>query len=167
MTGEDRGIDRQGIYISPETAEQEAVPEELNADLVGDYRFPDPRRRRVAAWIYTGLAAGLLAATFISPRPWWIGGIVAAGLAVWHWLAAWPLEIDQEEALAIAASRVEFPVGHASAAVSFAGVRARPRWQVIVYSAENPPTRRALVQLDAVDGSAVGDIYSEAIEGSG
>ena len=92
MTGEDRGIDRQGIYISPETAEQEAVPDELNADLVGDYRFPDPRRRRVAAWIYAGLAAGLFGATLTSPRPWWIGGVVAAILAVWHRLAAWPLE---------------------------------------------------------------------------
>lgn len=166
MSGEDRGIDRQGIYISPETAEKEAVPDELNADLVGDYRFPDPRRRRAAAWIYTVLAAGLFVAALVSPRPWWIGGILAAGLAVWHRLAAWPLEIDQEQALEIAASRVEFPVGHASAAVSFAGVRARPRWQVIVYSAENPPARRALVQLDGVDGSAVGEVYSEAVEGS-
>lgn len=167
MTGGNRGIDRQGIYISPETAEQEAVPDELNADLVGDYRFPDPRRRRVAAWIYAGLAVGLFAAAFVSARPWWMGGVIAGVLAVWHRLAAWPLEIDQEQALAIAASRVEFSVGHASAGVSFAGVRSRPRWQVIVYSAENPPSRRALVQLDAVDGSAVGDVYSEAVEGSG
>ena len=37
-----------GIHIPREVAEAEGLPEELDANIVGPYRFPDPRRRRIA-----------------------------------------------------------------------------------------------------------------------
>jgi hypothetical protein len=53
-------------------------------------------------------------------------------------------------------------VGHASAAVRFAGWRSRPRWAVVLYSASDPPDERALVVVDAVAGDVV-ETYREAI----
>ncbi len=159
-------VSRDGIYIPPEVAAAEALPDDLDASQVGPYRFPDPRRRRIAGWIYLGLAA--LFAVGLSSRPTLAGGLaIALGLAAWSFAAAWPMRVEDREALATAASHVPFPVGAVSAAVAFVGIRARPRWQVIVYSADDPPTRRALVQIDAVDGSLVEEPYIEEIPAPG
>lgn len=165
MSEEQPGIDRRGIYISAEAAEAEAIPEELNADQVQDYRFPDPRRRRIGGWVYLGLAAALTVAALAGSEGWWAGAAISLGLSAWHLVSAWPLQIDQEQALLRAGSTVPFTVGHASAAVTFSGIRSRPRWQVIVYAADNPPSRRALVQVDAVTGTTIGEPYVELLNG--
>lgn len=153
--------DRPGIYIPAEVAEREALPDELNADLTAEYRFPDPRRRRLAAWIYLGVTAATGVAAWQGNAGWWWGAGTAALMSAWHLLASWPLRIDQEEALRLAGREVGFAVGHASAAVGFSGWRSRPQWQVILYSAESPPVTRALVQLDGVDGRRVAEVYTE------
>ena len=53
----------EGIHIPREVADAEGVPEDLDANVVGPYRFPDPRRRRLASWLYLAGAAvvGVLA----------------------------------------------------------------------------------------------------------
>lgn len=151
-----------GIHIPRDVADAEGVPEELDAGVVGPYRFPDPRRRRVAAWIY--VVAGSAATVVAVDAPlMWIGVGLLLILAGWHLASSWPLGIDQEEALARAAVVVGFPVGHASAAVTFAGWRSRPRWHVVMYSADEPPSERALVQFDGVTGELADEIYVEDV----
>lgn len=151
-----------GIHIPADVAEAEGVPDELDSSIVGPYRFPDPQRRRIAGWIYLGVAVPLAALALAEPLIW--SGVALLGvLAAWHMAAAWPLAMDQEEALKEAASVVGFPVGHASAAVTFVGWRSRPRWHVVMYSADEPPTERALVQFDAVSRDLQGEVYTEAV----
>ncbi|MEX2278611.1 MAG: hypothetical protein WEA76_00840 [Acidimicrobiia bacterium] len=151
-----------GIHIPADVAEAEGVPDELDSSIVGPYRFPDPQRRRIAGWIYLGVAVPLAALALAEPLIW--AGVALLGvLAAWHMAAAWPLAMDQEEALREAASVVGFPVGHASAAVTFVGWRSRPRWHVVMYSADEPPTERALVQFDAVSRDLQGEVYTEAV----
>ena len=89
-----------------------------------------------------------------------MAGVMLA-LAVWHWLAAWPLNLQPEEALVIASRNAPFPIGHASAAVIFFGLRSRPRWHVVMYDAAEPPTARALVVVDGVTGEVADDPYTE------
>lgn len=156
-----RGPD--GIVIPEETARAEAVPDDLDAGAVGPYRFPDPSRRRWAAWIYLAVA-GLLAGPAFSEPGLWITVLLVAAIGAYQWWASWPLVLDQAGALQTAASTVPFGVGHASVAVTFAGMRSRPRWQVIVYSSENPPERRALVEIDGVTGESLGEVYVEDLE---
>lgn len=156
MTNEPR-VTREGIHIDQEVAEAVAIEEELDSNVVGEYRFPDPVKRRVPAMIYLALAfvVGFLF------EPW--VAVIPLGLALWHWGAAWPLNVDETEALATAGAAVSFPVGHTSAAIGFEGWRARPRWSVVLYSAAEPPDQRALVVVDAVDGNQVGEVYAEAL----
>ena len=151
-----------GIEIPREVAEQEQVPEDLDSTRVGPYRFPDPRRRRTAAIAYLVLAVLVVVAVPNSPGRW-VAVALAAALAWWHWLAAWSRKIEPEGALAKAAIDAPFPIGHASAALTFHGWRSRPRWHVVVYDAGEPPARRALVVLDAVTGVRVDDPYVEDI----
>ena len=66
---------------------------------------------------------------------------------------------------AIAAQRaIGFPVGHASAQQVWHGFRSRPTWRVLCYSAEEPPTRRGLVLVDAVDGAVLQHLVEDNTE---
>ena len=78
----------------------------------------------------------------------------------YHFAAAWPLNIDQTEALLVASRTVGFAVGHASAQFAWRGLRARPAWRILLYSADEPPSMRGLVELDGVDGRVLGQ-YTE------
>ena len=60
----------------------------------------------------------------------------------------------------IASRTVGFAVGHSSAQLAWHGLRARPVWRILLYSADEPPTMRGLVQIDAVDGTVMGE-YTE------
>ena len=138
------------------------LPEELDVTAyVGPYVFPDIRRRRIAGAIYAvigvlSLAGGLSA----SNRGLVFAGIALLLIALYHWFAGWPLRVDQTEALAVASRTVGFPVGHASAQLGWRGLLSRPAWRILVYSADEPPSIRGLVELDAVDGRVLGE-YTE------
>lgn len=160
MTGENPKIDRDGIHIERDLADRIAIEEELDANLGGPYRFPSPERRRIAGWIY--LAAAVLVALIIDDG--WIASIGLVGLAIWHFAAAWPLNINEMEAMTKAAAAVDFPIGHSSASVRFVGFRSRPRWSVVMYSAAEPPDQRGLVVVDAVTGEIVETPYTEPIQ---
>jgi len=153
------------IQIPPEVAEAAQVPEDLDSGRLGPYRFPDPRRRRIGAYIYSAL--GLVGMLALPGGGRWGFLMTTLVLAFWQWRAAWPLAVSPEQALRVAAAVAPFPIGHSSAAVTFHGLRARPRWHVILYDAGNPPAQRALVVIDAVDGRTVGEPYVEELRVAG
>ena len=159
MSDQERRVDREGIYIDREIADEIAIEEELDANVVGAYLFPSPARRRIAGWVL--VVAGVVA--FLVIPGGWPVSLGFLGLAAWQFLSAWPLNVDENEAMTVAGTAVGFAVGHASAAVRFHGLRSRPRWAVLVYSATEPPDQRALIVVDAVSGET-GDVYVEDIE---
>jgi hypothetical protein len=140
----------------------DSLPEDLDVTAyVGPYTFPDIRRRRIAAYLYFIIAAGALLGWVVSRN----GGLLAAAMlvgliGVYSFAAGWHLAIDQTEALAVASRTVGFPVGHASAQLAWRGLLSRPSWRILLYSADDPPSLRGLVELDAVDGHVVGE-YTE------
>jgi len=138
------------------------LPEDLDVTAyVGPYTFPNITRRRIPGVIYTVVGLTSLVGWLRSDN----GGLLFAGLlllavAAYHFVSAWSLRVDQTEALVIATRVVGFPVGHASAQLAWRGLRSRPVWRILVYSAETPPQTRGLVELDGVDGGVVGS-YTE------
>ncbi|HJQ76201.1 MAG TPA: hypothetical protein VJ948_02955 [Acidimicrobiia bacterium] len=159
MSEESPRVDRDGIYIERDLADRIAIEEELDSNITSEYHFPSPQRRRIAAWVYLLAGAGTV---FAFPEGWAVAigfGVIAA----WHFLSSWPLQIDEHEAMTRAASVVDFAVGHASASVRFKGWRSRPRWSVVMYSATEPPDRRALVVVDASTGDVVEPPYTEDV----
>lgn len=156
---QDPKIDRSGIHIDRELADSVAIEEELDANVLTPFLFPSPMRRRAAGWVFL-VAAAIATVSFENG---WIPAVGFVALAVWQFASAWPLNIDEHQALAIAGQAVDFPVGHASAAVTFKGIRSRPRWAVILYSGSEPPDQRGLVVVDAIDGKVVEAVYVEAI----
>ncbi len=157
-----------GVPPGPETATSEAregdtLPDDLDVTAyVGQYTFPDIRRRRGPGLFYLVLAAGCFAlwVTHQGDRVLVNGGFlaVAIGLAIvgtYHLAAAWPLAVRDTDALVAAAGAVGFAVGHASAQLGWRGLRSRPTWRILLYSSEEPPTRRGLVLVDGVDGEVL------------
>ena len=138
------------------------LPEDLDVTAyVGPYVFPDIRRRRIAGAIYAVIGLAALAGGIAADnRGLLFGGVLLLLIALYHWFAGWPLKVDQTDALAVASRTVGFPVGHASAQLAWRGLVSRPAWRILVYSADEPPSIRGLVELDAVDGHVLGE-YTE------
>ena len=144
------------------------LPEDLNAaGYVGPYLFPNNNRRRVPGYLYLGVAALCVAVwAVVDDSPYVNGGLLlaAALLAVigaYHLATGWNLDVDEQDALVAATRAVGFPVGHASAQMGWRGLRSRPTWRILLYSAENPPTRRGLVLVDGVDGAIVEQLVED------
>ncbi len=76
--------------------------------------------------------------------------------------AGWHLEVREWRALEIANRAVGFPVGHASANLGFYGWRSKPIWNILVFSADDPPSERGLVRVDGITGSVV-EQYAEPV----
>jgi hypothetical protein len=141
----------------------DTLPEDLDASgYVGPYTFPDNARRRIPGVLYVLIGAGLVVlrlvagadAVLVNDGMLWAGtGLVAFG--TYCIAAGWPLRLDETDALVAATRRVGFAVGHASASLGWRGLRSRPTWRILLYSAEEPPAKRGLVLVDAVDGSVV------------
>jgi len=142
---------------------RDELPVELDAEQRGElYQFPDNSRRRIPAALYLVLAAGCLtvwaigrdSSPYVNDGFLWAAVLLGA-TGVYSFTSGWRMRIDEQQALVAAQGAVGFPVGHASAQQVWRGVRSRPTWRVLVYSAEEPPQRRGLVLVDAVDGRVV------------
>jgi hypothetical protein len=154
-------VEEEPLAVPSDEDEPPGVPPHVDVDVdFASYVFPDMAQRRITAWILWGIGgAGLLLWVFLRGRWDWIttgaliGSILLLVLGAWFRAASWPLGLDQGEALVIATREVGFAVGHASAVLGWRGWRSRPVWRILLYSSEEPPTRRGLVELDAIDGS--------------
>lgn len=143
---------------------RDELPEDLDvAGYVGPYLFPNNNRRRVPGYLYLACAAAATLAWALtrSHHPVLVNGgylWAAAALALigaYHLVAGWNLDCDERQALVAATRKVGFAVGHASAQLGWRGLRSRPTWRILLYSAENPPTKRGLVLVDGVDAEIV------------
>ena len=151
------------IEIPADIAAAAGMPEDLNANVVGPYFVPDISRRRRAGMVYVaaavivalGIAAGL-------PGGMWLTVAGFLVIAAYHVIAGVTLDVREGQALEIANHTTEFAVGHASASLSFDGFLARPVWNVLVFSADDPPSQRGLVRVSGRDGAVV-ESYVEPV----
>ena len=156
-----------GIRIPRELADAEGVPEDLDANVDRPYEFPSPTRRRTSGFMFlAGAALAALGAVLGMPTGLYVLAGVLVVIGLFHFLSAWELKTNAEDALSSASREVSFPVGHASAAVTFEGWRSRPVWHVLVYAAEGSPSARGLVRVDAVNGEVLGEPFEETISGT-
>jgi hypothetical protein len=145
------------------------LPDDLDAaGYVGPYVFPDNDRRRIPAVLYAVVGLGCIAVWALAGDHAVLvnGGVLASGiglllLAAYSWQAGFHLAVDERDALVAASTAVGFPIGHASAQLGWRGLRSRPTWRILLYSAEEPPRTRGLVLVDGVDGEVL-EHFTEA-----
>lgn len=142
---------------------RDALPADLDVTgYVGPYAFPDNKRRRVPAAIYavSGLALAAVALRAGSDAVLVNTGTLVAGIGLllfglYGFVTGYPLTFDETRALGAASRASGFAVGHASAQLGWRGLLSRPTWRILLYSADEPPTQRGLVLVDAVDGEVI------------
>jgi hypothetical protein len=143
---------------------RDTLPDDLNvSEYVGPYRFPDNSRRRRPAYLYFGIAAACLLIWLVrrdhdpvlvnSGMLW--AALLLTAVGAMSFTSGWRMHVDEKQALVAAQGAVGFAVGHASAQQVWRGLRSRPTWRVLIYSAENPPRQRGLVLVDAIDGRVI------------
>ena len=153
--------------VQPESGDaseyRDALPDDLQPQLADheDYLFPNNNRRRIPGVIYLVIAAGLYGLYFVRGEGVFInkgilaGAIILTVFGIYQLVSGWNLDVDERDALVASIDHVGFPVGHASAQMGWRGWLSRPTWRILIYSAENPPTKRGLVMVDGVDGHVV------------
>ena len=143
---------------------RDTLPADLDASaFVGPYKFPDNSRRRIPGYMYAAIGLMMIAIwiakrdsdAVLVNRGLLVGGILVAAVGMFSISSGWRMKVDEKIALRNATQEVGFAVGHASAQQVWRGLRSRPTWRVLCYSSEQPPLQRALVLVDAVDGSIV------------
>lgn len=141
---------------------RDELPEDLDpTGFVGPYQFPDNSRRRWPGVIYLVVAAVCVVVYVLATDSAIVNGglvvaaVVLAAVGIFSITSGWRMHVDEKDALVAAQQALGFPVGHASAQQVWRGVRSRPTWRVLCYSAEDPPMQRGLVLVDAVDGTVV------------
>src|SRR5205085_8568169 len=89
------GLASQGVTDGAHDGDH--LPEDLDVTAyVGPYVFPDIRRRRIAGTLYAVLGLGLLWAAFASANGGLLlGAILLLAIAAYHFVAGWPLAVDQ------------------------------------------------------------------------
>lgn len=150
------------IEIAQEVADAAEMPDDLQSIVLEPYAVPNTDRRRSAGLVYivAAVATAALIATGLPAATWLMVGLLLA-IAGYHRLAGWHLEVMDGEALEIANREAEFPAGHASAALNFEGWLAKPVWNVLMFSADDPPTQRGLVRVDGITGEVVGSYVED------
>jgi hypothetical protein len=153
----------------PDDEVRDELPHDLDvAGAAGPYEFPDNSRRRKPAILYMLVALTVLllwvwqrdSSPLVNDGYLW-AAILLGLVAVFSFTSGWRMKVDERQALVSAQGAVGFPVGHASAQQVWRGLRSRPTWRVLVYSAEDPPRRRGLVLVDAIDGSVKEHLVQE------
>ena len=141
---------------------RDTLPEDLDASgIAGPVTFPDNSRRRIPGVLYLIVAAvcvlvWMSAGDAVLVNDGFLYAAVAlAAFGAYCLSAGWRLGVDATDALVEATRQVGFPVGHASASLGWRGLRSRPTWRILVYSAEEPPAQRGLVLVDGVDGGVL------------
>lgn len=158
----DHGADQRPIDAHGEI--RDVLPADLNAvDNVAPYEFPDNSRRRIPAVLYALISLACIVAWMTTADAtqgtvnggFAVAAVILAVMAVFSYTSGWKMSVTETDALIEATRAVGFAVGHASAQQVWRGVRSRPTWRIFCYSSEEPPLRRGLVLVDAVNGSIV------------
>lgn len=148
----------------------DVLPDDLNAvDASRVHEFPDNSRRRIPGVIYVVAGMVTVIGAIVGDSPYsnaglGLGGALLSFFGLHNLASGWRMRVDEQDALARASAAVGFAVGHASAQQVWRGLRSRPTWRVLCYSAEEPPIRRGLVLVDALDGTVVQSLVEDADE---
>lgn len=151
---------------------RDQLPTDLDVSAhVGEYAFPDNSRRRIPAIMYiVGGVSIIIISVVVGAEAVFantgllVGGILLVAFGVFGLTSGWRMAVDEQQALRAAATAVGFAVGHASAQQVWRGLRSRPTWRVLCYSDEDPPRRRGLVLVDAIDGHVIEHLTQEAAD---
>lgn len=156
-----------GIEIDKDIAEETLLPDDLNSLAVGSYVVPDPRKRQqypyvVLSVVLISFIASLMAG-FVDFVPVLI---ILSFTAFLLFFVDNKFKIQQQEVIEKITNNIDHSIGYYSIALTFQFTFKNlltPVWTVIVYSHENPPINKTIIEISAFSGRVITDPYTENI----
>ena len=156
-----------GIEIDKDIAEETLLPDDLNSLAVGSYVVPDPTKRRqypyvVSVVILLTLITSLIV-DFVSFIPVFI---ILSFISVLLFFVDNKFQIQQQEVIEKITDNIEHSIGYYSIALTFQFTIKHiltPVWTVIVYSHENPPVNKTIIEISAFSGKVITEPYTEKL----
>ena len=156
-----------GIEIDKDIAEETLLPDDLNSLAVGSYVVPDPRKRQQYPYIVLSVVLisfiTSLIVVFVDFVPVLI---ILSFTAFLLFFVDNKFKIQQQEVIEKITNNIEHSIGYYSIALTFQFTFKNlltPVWTVIVYSHENPPLNKRIIEISAFSGRVITDPYTENI----
>ena len=156
-----------GIEIDKDVAEETLLPDDLNSLAVGSYVVPDPRKRsQYPYFVFAVLVITFLTSLVIDFITFTPTFIILLFVVILLFLIDNKFRIQQQEVIEKITDSIEHSIGYYSIALTFLfSIRniLTPVWTVIVYSHENPPQFKTIVEINALSGKIITEPYTENI----
>ena len=156
-----------GIEIDKDVAEETLLPDDLNSLAVGSYVVPDPRKRsQYPFFVFAVLVITYLTSLVIDFVTFTPTFIILLSVVILLFLIDNKFRIQQQEVIEKITDSIDHSIGYYSIALTFLfSIRniLTPVWTVIVYSHENPPQFKTIVEINALSGKIVTEPYTENI----
>ena len=154
-----------GIEIDKDIAEETLLPDDLNSLAVGSYVVPDPRKRKQYPYVVLGVVLLSYITSLIIDFVSFIPVIIILSIiALLLFLVNNKFKIQQQEVIERITDNIDHSIGYYSIALTFQFTFMNiltPVWTVIVYSHENPPLNKTIIEINAFSGKVITEPYTE------
>ena len=154
-----------GIEIDKDIAEETLLPDDLNSLAVGSYVVPDPRKRSQYPYVVLGVVLLSFKTSLIIDFVSFVPVIIILSIvALLLFLVNNKFKIQQQEVIERITNNIDHSIGYYSIALTFQFTFKNiltPVWTVIVYSHENPPLNKTIIEINAFSGKVITEPYTE------
>ena len=154
-----------GIEIDKDIADETLLPDDLNSLAVGSYVVPDPRKRKQYPFVVLGvMILGFIASLMIDFVSFIPVIIILSIVSLLLFFVNNKFKIQQTEVIEKITDNIEHSIGYYSIALTFQFTLKNiltPVWTVIVYSHENPPINKTIIEISAFSGKVITEPYTE------
>jgi len=154
-----------GIEIDKDIAEETLLPDDLNSLAVGSYVVPDPRKRKQYPYVVLGVVLLSFITSLIIEFVSFVPVIIILSIiALLLFLVNNKFQIQQQEVIEKITNNIDHSIGYYSIALTFQFTFKNiltPVWTVIVYSHENPPLNKTIIEINAFSGKVITEPYTE------
>ena len=156
-----------GIEIDKDVAKETLLPDDLNSLAVGSYVVPDPSKRKQYPYVVLGVVLLIyitsLMIDFVSFVP---VIIILSIVSLLLFVVNNEFKIRQQEVIEKISNNIVHSIGYYSIALTFQFTLKQiltPVWTVIVYSHENPPSNKTIIEISAFSGRVITEPYTEKL----
>ena len=154
-----------GIEIDKDIAKETLLPDDLNSLAVGSYVVPDPRKRSQYPYVVLGVVLLSFITSLIIDFVSFVPVIIILSIvALLLFLVNNKFKIQQQEVIERITDNIDHSIGYYSIALTFQFTFKNiltPVWTVIVYSHENPPLNKTIIEINAFSGKVITEPYTE------
>ena len=154
-----------GIEIDKDIAKETLLPDDLNSLAVGSYVVPDPRKRSQYPYVVLGVVLLSFITSLIIDFVSFVPVIIILSIvALLLFLVNNKFKIQQQEVIERITNYIDHSIGYYSIALTFQFTFKNiltPVWTVIVYSHENPPLNKTIIEINAFSGKVITEPYTE------